>query len=102
MIALAPRSGTEGGPAILQEMDLESVDKVLDDINEQQDQMAQIRDAMSVPLGGAAQIDDDDLLAELEVQSSYTSPPFPPFPSFPLPFLYECTDDLLLLIILRQ
>ncbi len=45
------------------------MDKVLDEINEQADQMAQIQDAMSQPMGGAAAIDDDDLLAELEVAS---------------------------------
>ena len=51
----------------MQELDIGSVDKVLDEINEQADQMAQIQDAMSQPMGGAAAIDDDDLLAELEV-----------------------------------
>ena len=43
------------------------MDKVLDEINEQADQMSQIQDAMSQPMGGAAAIDDDDLMAELEV-----------------------------------
>ena len=52
---------------LVQELDIGSVDKVLDEINEQADQMAQIQDAMSQPMGGAAAIDDDDLLAELEV-----------------------------------
>lgn len=62
----AMKNAAQAGKATMQEMDIGSVDKVLDDINEQQDQMAQIQDAMAVPLGGAAQIDDDDLLAELE------------------------------------
>ena len=51
----------------MQELDIQSVDKVLDEINEQADQMAQIQDAMSQPMGGAAALDDDELLAELEV-----------------------------------
>lgn len=51
----------------MQELDIQSVDKVLDEINEQADQMAQIQDAMSQPMGGAAALDEDDLLAELEV-----------------------------------
>jgi hypothetical protein len=56
-----------------QELDIGSVDKVLDEINEQSDQMAQIQDAMAQPIGGAAQIDEDDLLAELEVRDTFFS-----------------------------
>lgn len=52
---------------MVQELDIGSVDKVLDEINEQADQMAQIQDAMSQPMGGAAAIDEDELLQELEV-----------------------------------
>lgn len=36
-------------------------------INEHADQMRQITDAMSQPLGAAADIDEDELLGELEV-----------------------------------
>ena len=41
---------------------------MLDDINEQNDQMAQIQDAMAQPIGGAADMDDDELMLELEVR----------------------------------
>ena len=50
-----------------QELDISSVDKVLDEINEQSDQMQQIQEAMAQPMGGAAALDEDELLAELEV-----------------------------------
>ena len=36
-------------------------------INDHADQMRQITDAMSQPLGAAADIDEDELLGELEV-----------------------------------
>ncbi|GAB4820641.1 hypothetical protein N2152v2_007687 [Parachlorella kessleri] len=52
--------------ATMQEMKIENVDKVLDDINDHADQMRQITDAMSQPLGAAADIDEDELLGELE------------------------------------
>jgi hypothetical protein len=62
----AMRNATQASKQTMQELDIGSVDKVLDEINEQSDQMAQIQDAMAQPIGGAAQIDEDDLLAELE------------------------------------
>lgn len=62
----AMRNATQASKQTMQEMDIGSVDKVLDEMNEQADQMAQIQDAMAQPIGGAAQIDEDDLLAELE------------------------------------
>ena len=63
----AMRNAAQASKATMQELDVQSVDKVLDEINEQADQMAQIQDAMSQPMGGAAALDEDELLAELEV-----------------------------------
>jgi hypothetical protein len=48
-------------------MNIEDVDRVLDEINEQTDQMRQIQDAMGQPIGPAADIDDDELEMDLEV-----------------------------------
>ena len=51
----------------MNEMKIENVDKVLDEINDQNDQMQQIQDAMAQPIGAAADLDEDDLLSELQV-----------------------------------
>jgi ribosomal protein L12E/L44/L45/RPP1/RPP2 len=48
-------------------MRIDDVDRVLDEINDQTDQMRQIQDAMGQPIGAAADIDEDELLGELEV-----------------------------------
>jgi len=50
------------------EVDINSVDDVMEDIQEQQDIAAEISDAISRPLAmpGLEGIDDDDLMAELE------------------------------------
>lgn len=48
-------------------MKIESVDQVLDDINEANDQMKQIQDALAMPTGLGADLDEDELLEELEV-----------------------------------
>ena len=48
-------------------MRIDDVDRVLDEINDQTDQMRQIQDAMGQPIGAAADIDEDELLNELEV-----------------------------------
>lgn len=50
----------------LQEMRIDDVDRVLDEINDQTDQMRQIQDAMGQPIGAAADLDEDELLNELE------------------------------------
>ena len=42
---------------------------MLDDINEQNDQMQQIQDAMAQPIGPAADMDEDELMGELEVRA---------------------------------
>lgn len=48
-------------------MKIDQVDQVLDDINEANDQMKQIQDALAMPTGLGAEMDEDDLLQELEV-----------------------------------
>ena len=53
---------------VLQEMQIGDVDRVLDEINDQTDQMRQIQDAMGQPIGAAAELDEDELLGELEVR----------------------------------
>eukprot|EP00983_Pelagomonas_calceolata_P043149 1138789-Pelagomonas_calceolata.AAC.2 len=48
-------------------MKIENVDKVMDEINESNEQMSQINDVMANPIGGARDIDEDELNEELEM-----------------------------------
>lgn len=50
----------------MHEMKVDDVDEVLANINEQNENMEQINAAMGQPIGPAADIDEDDLLAEFE------------------------------------
>ena len=52
----------------MQEMKVDDVDKVLDEINDQNDQLQQINTAMQTPIGDAANMDEDELARELEVR----------------------------------
>lgn len=70
----AMRNAAQASKQTMQELDIQSVDKVLDEINEQADQMAQIQEAMAQPMGGAAALDEDDLMAELEVSLPFVAP----------------------------
>lgn len=56
-------------PVPRQAMKIDQVDQVLDDINEANDQMKQIQDALAMPTGLGAEMDEDDLLQELEVRA---------------------------------
>lgn len=58
----------EAGKANLKANDLENVDQVLEDIAEQNDQMTQMQDALAMPTGAMAGMDDEDLENELEVR----------------------------------
>ncbi|KAA3477222.1 vacuolar protein sorting-associated protein 32-like protein 2 [Gossypium australe] len=45
---------------------IDDVDKTMDEINEQTENMKQIQEALSTPIGAAADFDEDELEAELE------------------------------------
>lgn len=51
---------------VQKKMNIDDVDKTMDEINEQTDNMKQIQDALSQPVGAAADFDEDELLQELE------------------------------------
>ena len=53
----------------LQELNIDDVDKTMDEISEAQDQMQQMNDVLSQPIGTAADLDEDELAAELAVSS---------------------------------
>jgi charged multivesicular body protein 4 len=62
----ALRSGATAMKAIQKATNIDDVDRTMDEINEQTENMKQIQEALSTPVGGAADIDEDDLEAELE------------------------------------
>ncbi|BBN05832.1 charged multivesicular body protein 4A/B [Marchantia polymorpha subsp. ruderalis] len=62
----ALRSGAVAMKAIQKQTNIIDVDRTMEDISEQQDNMKQIQDALAAPVGVAADFDDDELEAELE------------------------------------
>jgi hypothetical protein len=53
---------------LAQELNIDDVDKTMDEISEAQDQMQQMNDVLSQPIGTAADLDEDELAAELAVR----------------------------------
>eukprot|EP00884_Botryococcus_braunii_P013583 jgi/Botrbrau1/22225/Bobra.168_1s0056.1 len=51
------------------QLNVGEVDKVLDSITDQNEQLQQIQEAMAQPIGAAADLDEDELLSELEALS---------------------------------
>lgn len=58
----------DAGKANLKANDLENVEEVLDDIADQNTQMAQMQDALAMPTGMMADMDGDELDDELAVR----------------------------------
>ena len=63
----AMQAATKAQKETMAEFKIDNVDKVLEEIVEQNDQMQEIQAALAQPLGPAAEIDEDDLLNELQV-----------------------------------
>jgi len=61
----AMREGAATMKHMQNQMSISSVDDVMDEIQEQTDNMKQIQDALSAPVGALADLDEDDLDAEL-------------------------------------
>ncbi|XP_074285717.1 vacuolar protein sorting-associated protein 32 homolog 1-like [Silene latifolia] len=61
----ALRSGAKAMKAMQKATNIDDVDKTMDEINEQTDNLRQIQDALSAPIG-ASDFDEDELEAELE------------------------------------
>ena len=67
----ALRSGAGAMKQLHKETNIDEVDKVMDDINEQSEKMRQVQEALGQPVGYAADMDEDELdaeLAELEAE----------------------------------
>ncbi|KAL3693015.1 hypothetical protein R1sor_006666 [Riccia sorocarpa] len=62
----ALRSGAVAMKAIQKQTNINDVDRTMEDISEQQDNMKQIQDALTGPGGVAGEFDEDELEAELE------------------------------------
>ncbi|VAI17034.1 unnamed protein product [Triticum turgidum subsp. durum] len=62
----ALRTGAKAMKAMQKATNIDDVDKTMDEINEQTENMKQIQDALSAPLGASADFDEDELEAELE------------------------------------
>ncbi|KAH9307975.1 hypothetical protein KI387_035886, partial [Taxus chinensis] len=61
----AMRTGASAMKAMQKKLSVDDVDKTMDEVNEQTENMKQIQEALSVP-SAVADLDDDDLEAELE------------------------------------
>ena len=67
----ALKSGAGAMKQIQKETNIDEGDKVMDDINEQSEKMRQVQEALGQPVGYAADLDEDELdaeLAELEAE----------------------------------
>ncbi|EXB24687.1 Vacuolar protein sorting-associated protein 32-2-like protein [Morus notabilis] len=62
----ALRTGASAMKAMQKATNIDDVDKTMDEINEQTENMKQIQEALSAPIGAAADFDEDELEAELE------------------------------------
>ncbi|KAL0337325.1 UNVERIFIED_CONTAM: Vacuolar protein sorting-associated protein [Sesamum calycinum] len=62
----ALRSGAAAMKAMQKATNIDDVDKTMDEINEQTENMKQIQEALATPIGAAADFDEDELEAELE------------------------------------
>lgn len=62
----ALRSGAAAMKSMHKATNIDDLDKTMDEINEQTENMKMIQEALSAPIGAAADIDEDELEAELE------------------------------------
>ncbi|CAL9227289.1 unnamed protein product [Arabidopsis halleri] len=88
----ALRSGASAMKAMQKATNIDDVDKTMDEINEQTENMKQIQEALATPIGAAADFDEDDLEQELEdleseeLESQLLQPATTaPLPSVPVP-----------------
>ncbi|CBI35999.3 unnamed protein product, partial [Vitis vinifera] len=62
----ALRTGAAAMKTMHKTTNIDDLDKTMDEINEQTENMKQIQEALSTPIGSAADFDEDELEAELE------------------------------------
>ncbi|KVI00620.1 Snf7 [Cynara cardunculus var. scolymus] len=64
--ASAMKAMQKGKPCKRQRKNIDDVDKTMDEINEQTENMKEIEEALATPIGAAADFDEDELEAEFE------------------------------------
>lgn len=62
----ALRSGAATMKSMHKATNIDDLDRTMDEVNEQTENMKQIQEALSTPIGAAADFDEDELEAELE------------------------------------
>eukprot|EP00252_Welwitschia_mirabilis_P009757 TRINITY_DN2261_c0_g1_i1.p1 TRINITY_DN2261_c0_g1~~TRINITY_DN2261_c0_g1_i1.p1 ORF type:complete len:224 (+),score=85.67 TRINITY_DN2261_c0_g1_i1:241-912(+) len=62
----ALRTGATAMKNIQKKMNIDDIDKTMDQVNEHTENLKQIQEALATPIGAAADIDEDELEAELE------------------------------------
>lgn len=62
----ALRTGALAMKTIQKAMNIDDIDKTMDEVNENTENLKQIQEALATPIGSAADIDEDELEAELE------------------------------------
>lgn len=106
----ALRSGAATMKAMHKATNIDDLDRTMDEVNDQTENMKQIQEALSAPIGAAADFDEDELEAELEelegaeledqlLEPTTTAPPAPVHvpavkqPSRPQPVKNTPEDD---------
>lgn len=62
----ALRTGASAMKNIQKAMNIDDIDKTMDEVNEHTENLKQIQEALATPVGAAVDIDEDELEAELE------------------------------------
>lgn len=62
----AMQTSAQAHKVTMAQMNIDKVDKVFEDITEQNEKLQEIQAALAQPLGPAAEIDEDDLMNELQ------------------------------------
>ncbi|KAL5991428.1 hypothetical protein ACLOJK_012337 [Asimina triloba] len=62
----ALRTGASAMKSIQMSLNVDDIDKTMDEVNEHRENMKQIQEALATPVGAAADFDEDELEAELE------------------------------------
>ncbi|XP_058110824.1 vacuolar protein sorting-associated protein 32 homolog 2-like [Magnolia sinica] len=62
----ALRTGASAMKSIQISLNVDDIDKTMDEVNEHRENMKQIQEALATPVGAAADFDEDELEAELE------------------------------------
>ncbi|KAK1312241.1 hypothetical protein QJS10_CPA07g01393 [Acorus calamus] len=77
----ALRAGASTMKAINQSLSIDDIEKTMEEVTEHSENMKQIQEALAAPVGSAADIDEDELEAELEELEEELEEPLPQPPT---------------------